>query len=253
MSLESAATPPSLSEQVFTDAAHGLPDFEKLSAEQRIRWAVDTYGDKLILTTSFGIQSAVLLHMATQIKPDIPVVFADTQYLFPETYQFAETLRQRLNLNLHIGRAPLSAAWQEALHGKRWEGDKAALDAYNLENKVEPVARIARELGAKAWLSGLRREQSDTRADRPAFEQQKAMAKIYPLIDWTARDIYQYLKKHDLPYHPLWEKGYVSVGDWHSSQTLEEGMREQDTRFGGKGRECGLHDLGVERPLDWVI
>lgn len=230
-----------------------LTNLETATAEERIRWALREHGDGLILTTSFGIQSAVLLHMATQIKPDIPVVFADTQYLFPETYRFAEELRERLNLNLYVGRATLSAAWQEAIHGKRWEGDKAQLDAYNLENKVEPVARIARELGATAWLSGLRREQSDTRAERPVVEQQRAMTKIYPLIDWSAKDIYLYLKKHDLPYHPLWEKGYATVGDWHSSQTLEEGMLEQDTRFGGKGRECGLHDLGVERPFDWVI
>ena len=228
-------------------------DYETLSAEQRVAKAVKDYGDGLILTTSFGIQSAVLLHMATQVKPDIPVVFADTQYLFPETYQFAEYLRERLNLNLHVTRSPLSAAWQEAVHGKRWEGDKAQLDAYNLENKIEPVARTAQALGATAWLSGLRREQADTRALRPAFEQQRALAKIYPLIDWSSRDIYHYLKKHDLPYHPLWDKGYVSVGDWHSTRTLEEGMAEQDTRFGGKGRECGLHDLNVQRPDDYVI
>jgi phosphoadenosine phosphosulfate reductase len=239
----------------FTPESFNFDNLEAMTAQERIKWAVETYGDRLILSTSFGIQSALLLHMATQVKPDIPVVFVDTQYLFPETYRFAEELRERLNLNLYIYRAPMSAAWQEALHGKRWEQGGDALDRYNLENKVEPMNRAVKELGADAWLSGLRRVQASTRAERPAAEQQNRIAKIYPVIDWSDREVYQYLKANNLPYHPLWSENYVSVGDWHSSSPLGFGMTAEETRFGGQKRECGLHDLGVARPdaLDYQI
>src|SRR5471030_50250 len=89
------------------------PDLEKASAEERVRWAVDTFGDRLIMTTSFGIKSAVLLHLVTRIVPEIPVIFIDTGYLFPETYRFAEELRQRLKLNLKTYNPEMSAARME--------------------------------------------------------------------------------------------------------------------------------------------
>jgi phosphoadenosine phosphosulfate reductase len=201
---------------------------EAKTAEQRIRWALAEHGDRLILTTSFGIQSAVLLHTATQIKPDIPVVFIDTGHLFDKTYVFAAELSQRLNLNMRTYGPARSAQFQHALFGNRWETD---LDAYQRENKIEPMDRAVRELGATAWLSGLRRDQSERRGMLPPFEVQGNLSKIYPLIDWSKRDIHQYLKAHDLPYHPMHEEGYSSVGDWH----------EVDTRGEATRQECGLH------------
>ncbi len=224
---------------------------EKLSAEERLRWAFDTFGSGLVLTTSFGVQSAVLLHMATQIDPDVPVVFIDTQYLFPETYQFADALKEKLSLNLKIYRADASAAWQEARHGKRWEKGAAAKREYNIENKVEPMDRAARELGVTAWISGLRREQGSTREDRPVAELQGKTVKVYPLIDWTSRDVYNYLQKHGLPYHPLFDKGYASVGDWHSTKP---GATDEESRGAGSARECGLHDPAQRKKgIDYQI
>ncbi|HTB63047.1 MAG TPA: phosphoadenosine phosphosulfate reductase family protein, partial [Opitutales bacterium] len=111
---------------------------ERLSAEERVRWAVEQFGEKLILSTSFGIQSAVMLHLVTQIAPEIPVVFVDTGYLFPETYKFADDLTKRLNLNLRVFQAEMTAARQEALHGRLWEQGKEGLEKYNFINKVEP-------------------------------------------------------------------------------------------------------------------
>lgn len=218
-------------------------DLEKATPEDRVRWAAETFGDKLIMTTSFGPQSAVMLHLATSILPDIPVVFIDTGYLFPETYRFAAELTERLGLNLKKYRALSTAAEQEALYGKLWEQGLDGVKRYNLMNKVEPMDRAAKELGAAAWLAGLRRSQGKSRAERPVVERQNRVTKIYPVLDWDNRALHQYMVKHDLPYNPLWEQGFVSLGDWHSTVKLEPGMSEDDTRFGGLKRECGLHEL----------
>ena len=226
-------------------------NLETISASERVRWAHEEFGNGLILSTSFGIQSAVMLHLVTTQVPDIPVVFVDTGYLFPETYKFAEELAQRLNLNLKIYLPNQSAAHQEAIHGKLWEQGIDGLSKYNQINKIEPMNRAVKELGAKAWLSGLRRNQSSTRENRKAVEQQNKITKIYPIIDWNDKDIYDYLTQHKLPYHPLWDEGYVSVGDWHSTSKLGEGMTAEDTRFGGLKRECGLHESNAA--LDYQI
>jgi len=222
--------------------ANGQIELEKASAEERVSWAAEEFGDQLIMTTSFGTHSAIMLHLVTQVVPDIPIVFVDTGYLFPETYRFASELTEKLNLNLKKYRAQSTAAEQEALHGRLWEQDLDSLKRYNLINKVEPMNRAVEELGAKAWLSGLRRSQSSSRSDRSVVEGQNRMTKIYPIIDWDNRTAHQYLVKHSLPYHPLWDQGYVSLGDWHSTSKLEAGMSEEDTRFGGLKRECGLHE-----------
>lgn len=215
---------------------------ERLSATDRIRWAAETFGDKLILSTSFGIQSAVMLHLVTEVVPEIPVVFIDTGYLFPETYTFADQLTRRLKLNLKVYQPLITAARQEALHGKLWEQGREGLEKYNFTNKVEPMNRAMQDLGATAWLAGLRRAQARTREHLDVLQLQKRTFKIHPILDWSERDVYQYLTKNDLPYHPLWEKGYVSVGDAHSSAPLEVGQTAEDTRFGGLKRECGLHE-----------
>ena len=216
---------------------------EKATAEERVRWAVEAFGEGLVLTTSFGIQAAVMLHLVTRIAPKIPVIFIDTGYLFPETYRFARDLTARLNLNLKKYVPATTAAEQEALSGKQWELGLDGLKRYNLINKVEPMDRALRELGATAWLAGLRRSQASTRETVKVVQQQNKITKIYPIVDWDNRQVHQYLTAHELLYHPLREEGYVSVGDWHSTTKLLDGMKEEDTRFGGIKRECGLHEV----------
>jgi len=224
------------------DVLEGAPELEGMSAQERARWAVETFGDELIMTTSFGTHSAVMLDLATSVAPDIPVVFIDTGYLFPQTYRFAAELTERLNLNLKKYVPKMTAAEQEALYGKLWEQGEEGLKRYNLINKVEPMDRAVKELGARAWLAGLRRSQGASRASRTFAERQNRIVKIYPILDWDNRRMHQYLVERDLPYHPLWNEGYVSLGDWHSTSKLEPGMSEEQTRFGGLARECGLHE-----------
>lgn len=230
-----------------TDAAqlaeHNLW-LESASAQQRITWALDNLPGNYVMSSSFGAQSAVMLHMLTQEYPDIPVVLTDTGYLFAETYQFIDQLTERLKLNLKVYRADISPAWQEAKYGKLWEQGLEGLKKYNQINKVVPMQQALQELQAQTWFAGLRRSQSDSREKLPFLQQLDKQFKLYPLLDWSNRDLHFYMKEHDLPYHPLWEKGYVSIGDWHTTRALEAGMSEQDTRFFGLKRECGLHEFG---------
>lgn len=215
---------------------------EKLSAIERIEWALDNLPAKFVLSSSFGIQAALMLHMVTQVMPDIPVILTDTGYLFPETYIFIEELKDELHLNLQVYRSPLSPAWQEAIYGKLWEQGTEGIDSYNQINKVEPMNRALRELKAQSWFSGLRREQSKSRATLPVLSIGKGVFKILPVVDWNNRQVHEYLTKYDLPYHPLWEQGYLSVGDTHTTRKWEPGMSEEETRFFGLKRECGLHE-----------
>ena len=215
---------------------------EKLSAEARVSWALEQLPGAFVLSSSFGIQAAVLLHMVTLQRPDIPVILTDTGYLFPETYRFIDELTAKLNLNLQIFRAETSPAWQEARYGKLWEQGVDGIEQYNQLNKVEPMNRALSTLGAQTWFAGLRRDQSGSRASLPVLAVQRGVFKILPIIDWDNRQVHQYLKQHGLSYHPLRDEGYLSVGDTHTTRKWEPGMAEEETRFFGLKRECGLHE-----------
>lgn len=212
-----------------------------LSADARVAWAIENTPGRHVVTSSFGVQAAVMLHLVTQHAPGIPVVVVDTGYLFPETYQFMDALTSRLNLNLVVCRAELSPAWQEARYGKQWEQGIDGIKAYNHRNKVAPLDTKFDELDVKTWFTGLRREQASSRAETPFIDVAAARIKVQPIADWTKQDVHRYLELHNLPYHPLFEQGYVSIGDTHSTRPLTLGMTEEETRFGGLVRECGLH------------
>ncbi|NRA53320.1 MAG: phosphoadenylyl-sulfate reductase [Gammaproteobacteria bacterium] len=212
-----------------------------LSPEERIQWASDNLPGTHALSSSFGIQSALMLHLLTVKQPDIPVILTDTGYLFDETYQFIDQLTERLGLNLKVYQSSMSTAWQLARFGKEWEKGIEGIESYNRRNKVEPMQRALTEIGVSVWHSGLRRDQAGSRQSLEVLEIRGTRYKFLPIIDLNNKQVYQYLTKHDLPYHPLWEQGYVSLGDTHTSRPLEAGMSEEDTRFFGLKRECGLH------------
>ena len=211
------------------------------TAEQRVAYALDRWKPNILLTSSFGAQAAVLLHMVTRLWPDVPVVLLDTQYLFPETYRFVDELTDRLGLNLKVYQSPLSREWQEARWGKLWEQGVEGITRFNEVNKVEPMSLALDELEASAWITGLRRSQSSTRAGLQTLAVQDGRVKAHPIYDWSNKDVHQYLTRHELPYHPLWFEGYVSIGDVQTSRPLGADMTEEETRFFGLKRECGLH------------
>ncbi|MFY8285229.1 phosphoadenylyl-sulfate reductase [Pseudoalteromonas sp. SSMSWG5] len=213
-----------------------------ISAEERVIWAFENLAGNHALTSSFGIQAAVCLHMYTRVEPSIPVIFIDTGYLFPETYRFADELKKKLGLNLKVYRSELSPSWQEALHGKLWEAGLEGITKFNRLNKVIPMAMALNDLELSAWHSGLRREQSDTRKKLDFLSIQGEQFKFLPILDWTKDDVDAYLRENNLEYHPLYYKGYSSVGDIHTSSPVEDGQEDQQTRFLGLKRECGLHE-----------
>ena len=234
-------------EGVAEPAAEGdlhreIRELEDLRPQERIRWAVDRFGDRLVLSSSFGAQAAVCLHMTTAIEPDIPVILIDTGYLFPETYRFIDELAERFRLNLKIFRAALSPAWQEARWGRLWEQGNGGLERYNRLNKVEPMRRALAELGALGWISGIRRSQSRSRENSSLLVRDGNCLKIHPIVDWTDRHVHDYLSRHDLPYHPLWHQNYLTVGDVHTTRRVNGDMSAEEARFFGLKRECGLHE-----------
>ncbi|XKI44185.1 phosphoadenylyl-sulfate reductase [Altericista sp. CCNU0014] len=228
---------------------------EPFSALEIIEWAANTFGDGVVMSTSFGIQAAVMLHLVTRAIPNIPVIWVDTGYLPPATYRFAEQLIADLNLNIHVYQSAISPARMEAIHGRLWQQDDVeAFDRYDQMRKVEPMQRALRELGATAWFAGLRAEQTNHRKTLAVLERQEQLYKVLPILNWTTADVQRYLEEHDLPYHPLKEKGYATVGDWHSSRPMtEQDEHERQTRFQGIKQECGLHlpaTISEEKSLD---
>ncbi len=216
--------------------------FEGLSAQARVYEALEHLPGAHVLSSSFGAQSAVSLHLLNEALPGLPVIFLDTGYLFPETYQFVEDLTSRLHLNVQVYSNPMSPARQEAIYGQRWQQGLSGIEQYNHDNKVEPMQRALEELAVGTWFTGVRRSQAPSRASTPFVQLKNGTVKVSPIADWTDRDVHAYLKAHDLPYHPLWAQGYVSIGDVHTTKSLAEVTDAAQTRFFGLKRECGLHE-----------
>jgi phosphoadenosine phosphosulfate reductase len=221
--------------------------FETADAARIVDWAVAQFGpEHTVMSSSFGAESAMLLHMATRIVPEMKVIFVDTGYLFPETHLFMEQLRRRLNLNVWAYRTMQDPiAWLK----RAGETDPSIRNDRNIccaVNKNEPFERAMAELRPKAWLRGIRRDQASTRKDRK-FVEWSSRFKCYaisPMLNMTRRDIHAYLKQHDLPYHPLFDKGYASIGCNPVSCTrpIQIGEDARAGRWAGSDKiECGIN------------
>ena len=226
------------------EVARELNDWlASVDAETRVRWSLSNLPGPFALSSSFGAQAAVSLHLVAQQDPSIPVILIDTGYLFPETYEFIETLRKQLSLDIQTFSGQQTVEQFEAQHGKLWEQGREGLDKYLEIRKVEPMRRALRTLGTQTWFAGLRRSQAESRANLNPLEVRDGRFKVHPIFDWSDRDVYLYLKAHGLPYHPLWDQGYISIGDWHSTKSLSEVSSAEELRFSGLKRECGIHGL----------
>ena len=238
--METAAAQP-MPSQSLVEARRRL---EPLSPQDRLAWGVGQYGDAFGLTTSFGIQSAVLLHMLSCLPEgrSVPVIWVDTGYLPAETYRYAEMLTERLNIRLTVCQSTMSPARMEAMHGRLWEsGQVQDLETYHRIRKVEPLEQALNSLNIHCWASGVRRGQTDHRRSMTCLDPIRERLSLRPLLEWTQKDIYYYMQSNDLPQHPLFEQGYSTVGDWHSSGPDGGDLSGRDTRFGGLKQECGIH------------
>jgi len=220
--------------------------FESSDPSKIVEWAAAQFGDDLVMSSSFGAESAALLHMANQAKPGIRVIFVNTGYLFPETHAFMEQLRLQLDLNVWTYRTrndPIAYLQKAGEENPTWRKN---IDACCAANKNEPFERAMKELTPKAWLRGIRRDQAKTRSKQPFIEWSPRYNchAISPLLTWTGRDVHAYLKKHNLPYHPLWEKGYASIGcnPLSCTQPVGEGEHPRSGRWAGQDKiECGIN------------
>jgi phosphoadenosine phosphosulfate reductase len=231
-------------EQLDLDALNAM--FETSAPEKIVEWAAAQFGDELLMSSSFGAESALLIHMAIQRRPNIRIVFTDTGYLFPETFVHLENLRKRFNLNVWTYRTrndPITYLAAAGESDPTWRKD---IDACCAVNKNEPFDRAMKELAPKAWLRGIRRNQADTRKGR-AFLEWSARYHCYaisPLLNMSTKDIYGYMKRHDLPYHPLYEQGYLSIGcnPLSCTRPVMPGEDPRSGRWARSGKvECGLN------------
>ncbi len=210
-------------------------------AEHIVRWAAETFAGRLAVSSSFGAQSAVMLHLVSRHAPGTPVIFVDTGYLFEETYRFAAELTERFDLDVRVYAPRLSAAYQEALYGKLWEKGEEGIRRYLQLNKVEPMRRALEEVDPLAWLAGLRADQTEHRRALRVVDEQDGRIKVHPILRWSDADVEAYMERHGLPYHPLFDQGYRSIGDWHSTLPTLPDQDPRDGRILGQKRECGIH------------
>jgi phosphoadenosine phosphosulfate reductase len=204
------------------------PDVESLTAEDVVRFCVETFAGKVSLACSFQKEESVLLDLLFAIDPKARVFAIDTHYLFPETYELWREVERRYDTKIEVFEgAPVE--------DKLWETKP---DLYLSIAKIAPLNRALLDLDC--WITGIRRDQAPTRADTPklVWDEKHELWKASPLADWSDNDCWAYINERGLPYNPLHDQGYASIGDTHSTLPGEG----RDGRWAGSDRtECGLH------------
>ena len=233
------------------DLARRNQEFETQKPGEILAWAVREFPGRIAVTSSFGPESGVLLHMLSRTDPAVPVLFLETGYHFPETLRYKEELvrlfglRRVIDLKADPGR---KAAVVKQYEGVPYEKNP---DLCCQINKVEPLDLALP--GYDAWVSGIRRHQTDVRKSIRIIEEYKKgeaeLYKISPLANLTSREAWWYLKEHEIPKHPLYDKGYLSVGCWPCTRPVQEGDDERSGRWAGKAKtECGIHTFLEVKP-----
>ena len=222
-----------------------LPLAARLDAELRhahprtiLEEAVATFGDKLALVSSFGAESAVLLHLVSKVKPDMPVLFLDTGMLFGQTLDYRRQLAQRFGLTQVRDLRPL---YQDLATGdpdaKLWQTDT---DACCEIRKVLPLDRALADFDA--WITGRKRFHGGSRLSLPVVEEAGHQVKFNPLANWGKEDLDAYMAEYELPAHPLVAQGFPSIGCWPCTKPVEEGQDVRAGRWAGSDKtECGIH------------
>ena len=235
-------------EKIHKDLKDNLKKYNQqllsMTAQERLKWGHEKFGCQFAITTSFGIQSSVLLNILTQsgLQKKIKIFWIDTGYLPQETYHYAQKLINDLSLEIEVLQSELSPARMEALYGKLWETNKAIdLDKYHELRKIKPLENALEKYNIQCWASGVRSSQTENRNKMKLLDVIRERLSLRPLLNWTNKDIFYYMEENNLPAHPLFIKGYSSVGDWHSSSPDGIETKGRDTRFGGIKQECGIH------------
>jgi len=211
-----------------------------MTAEELLRWVYDEHGDRLCLTCSWQKQSSVLVHMVSELGLGLPVIELDTQLFFRESYETRDRLVKRYGLNL-ISTPMLTVAEQHRQEGPNlWERDP---DRCCHIRKVEPL--LAALEPYSAWISGIRRDQSPSRGETPKLQwsERYGVWKVHPLADWDEKRVWAYIKVNEIPYNPLHEAGYRSIGCIPCTRPITADEEERAGRWAGSDKlECGIHE-----------
>lgn len=212
--------------------------FESTAPEEILLWAWDSFRPDIALSSSFQSQSVPLLHMLSRVAPEMPVLFCDTGFHFPETLAFRDRLVRLLGLDLRILTTRLGAQGFRQQHGLLYRSDP---DLCCYLNKVEPM-RVAQE-SLTAWVTGIRRDQTALRRTVEIVSRlENGVFKICPLATWTSWEVESYIRRHDLPTHPLADQGYRSIGCAPCTAAVAPGEADRAGRWKATGKtECGLH------------
>jgi phosphoadenosine phosphosulfate reductase len=214
--------------------------FEGADPGEVLRWAVESFpAGRVALSSTFGVGGMVLIHLLAERGLRLPILFVDTLYHFPETLEHAERVARRYDLDLRTYRAaPTREAFEELYGSRLWEVDE---ERFHRLTKVEPMSKALE--GFDVWITGRRRDQSSTRADLPVVERGTRI-KVNPLANWSRDDVWTFVRLHEVPYHPLHDQGYASIGDAPLTTPVEDGEHERAGRWRGGGRlECGIHGI----------
>ena len=230
------------------DLAKQNEGFETAAPEEILAWGWENFGPDIALLSSFGTESVVLLHMVSEAAPAMKVLFLETGYHFPETQEYKKLVTEKLKLNVVELTAAISRREFVKTYGDNLYDTNP--DKCCELNKVEPLARAL--TGFKAWVSGIRRGQGPTRKNIQILEEYEGglprgdgaspLYKLNPLANWSSKDAWQYIKAHALPLHPLFEKGYMSIGFWPCTRPVLPGEEARAGRWAGRVKtECGIH------------
>jgi phosphoadenosine phosphosulfate reductase len=215
------------------------------TAEAVLHWAVRTFRDKLTMATAFGAEGCCLIHMLANIDPSIRIFNLDTGYQFAETLELRERIKERYGIEVEYIRPEMTVAEYEAEHGGplyRIRPDQCCHD-----RKLLPLRQAV--AGYAAWISAIRRDQTLDRAAAEVvqWDGKFKLVKVNPLLSWTRRDVWNFILKHEIPYNPLHDRGYPSIGCWPCTEPAGEGQDERAGRWAGSmKKECGLHVIEVQ-------
>jgi phosphoadenosine phosphosulfate reductase len=213
---------------------------ESWKPEEVLAWGVERFGDSIALASSFGAEDVVLIDMAARVQPRFRVFTLDTDFLFPETYQLIGRIENKYGVQIERSQSRLTPQQQEEQFGPQlWKSNPD--QCCNLR-KVEPLkAKLA---GLQAWVTGIRRDQTANRrnAGKIEFDSSFGLVKLNPLADWTSAQVWQYIRENRVPYNPLHDSGYPSIGCTHCTRQVSESEDLRSGRWAGLQKtECGLH------------
>lgn len=215
--------------------------FEGRPPQEVLAWALARYAPDIALACSFGAEDVALCDMVARIKPDARVFYLDTELLFPETYQVRDRIASRYPRLQIVGYRPhLSVEGQAIIHGAAlWQRDP---DRCCQMRKVEPLQHAL--AGLRAWITGIRRDQAPTRRNARVVENDErfGLVKVNPLVAWSSDQVWEYIRRHDVPYNPLHDQGYPSIGCYPCTRAVKPGEDPRAGRWSGFAKtECGLH------------